>query len=179
IIYVFDQKTFTPWKNQAVSPTVGLYNSLYPECAPSRMWNFEFPNTKEGRNNAYNFLKLIPDGDFVVVRNQVFQAFASNQYASDWLNDELTYGTGNSMYTELKTQGFEEIDSINKVRVFSFVYKKNRSTEHTPKYVYSMGHQDPIYLSVDAYTPDSIGTIISPLFGKAKDWHQLHWQGST
>ena len=179
IFNVIDKNTFTPWRNQVVSPTSGLYGSLYPACAPSRMTNFEFPNTKAGRNLAMQFLRQIPDGNFVVVRNQVTQPIASNQYAIDWLADEITNGLGNSMYTELKNQGFTDIDSINRPRAFNFVYQKNSQQIHAPKFIISQGIYDPITLRVNCITTDSIGYLTSPKIGPAKSWQQLHWRGES
>lgn len=178
IFNVFDKNTFKPWVNQQVGST-GMYNSVAP-CGPtSRKYNFEFPNTPVGRNNAMLFMRLIPDGNFVVVRNQVYQAVASNQYASQWLIDEATYGVGNSMYTELKNAGFEKIDSINKPRVFNFAYKKNGNAVHTPRFIFSDGIYDAINLSVDCVTPRSVSNINSPVIGPAKAWQTMHWRGKT
>ena len=87
--------------------------------------------------------------------------------------------SGNSMYTELKNQGFTDIDSINKPRAFSFVYKKNAQQDHAPEFVISTGIFDPITLSVNCVTTDSIGYIASPKIGAAKEWKMLHWRGST
>jgi Peptidase family C25 len=178
IFNVFDQKTFVPWKNQVVAGA-GLYGSLNPSCAASRMWNFEYPNTPAGRKKALDFLRLIPDGNFVVVRNQALQAYADNQYAADWLGDEATYGVGNSIYTEFKNQGFAMVDSVSRPRAFNFVYKKNRQYEHASKYTLSDGIRDPISLSVDCITPRSTAYITSPKIGPAKTWTQLHWNGTT
>jgi len=179
IFNVIDKNTFIPWKNELVTPTSGLYGSYPPNCAPSRIHNFEFPNTAAGRNLAFQFLSQIPDSSFVVVRNKARQLMAQNEYAAQWLSDELTYGVGNSMYTELKNQGFTDIDSINKPRAFSFVYKKNAQQDHVPKFIISTGIFDPITLSVNCTTPDSIGYIASPKIGPAKEWKKLHWRGSS
>ena len=179
IFNIVDKNTFIPWKNELVTPTSGLYNSYPPNCSPTRVNNFEFPNTAAGRNDALQLLRAVPDGYFVVVRNKPRQLMAQNEYASQWLADEVTYGVGNSMYTELKNQGFAEIDSINKPRAFSFVYKKNAQLEHAPEYIISNGIFDPITLSVNCNTPDSIGYVISPKIGPAKEWKQLHWRGSS
>jgi hypothetical protein len=180
IFNVFDKNTFVPWKNQVVSATSGLYGSLNPACAASRIHNFEFPNDSAGRNRALQFLRsVIPDGNFVVVRNQVLSKMAQNQYAVDWLKDELKYGAGNSMYTELKNQGFADIDSINQPRAFSFVFKKNGQQLHAPKFTFSNGIFDPITLSVNCITTDSSGVISSPKIGPAKSWDQLHWRGAS
>lgn len=179
IFNVFDKNTFKPWKNQVLSPTSGLYGTLYPGCAKSRIYNFEFPNDSAGRNRALQFLRQIPDGDFVVVRNQFYPDVASNQYAANWLNDETVYGAGNSMYSELKSQGFTNIDSINRPRAFNFVYKKSSQADHAPKFIISEGIYDPITMSVNCITKDSVGYIISPKIGPAKDWKQLHWRGAS
>jgi hypothetical protein len=175
---VFDKNTFKPWRNQVVPPASGLYGSGYPGCAESRMHNFEFPNTQIGRNNAMLFLRGIPDSNFVVARF-TFRNGTPNQFASAWLNDEMTYGAGNSLYTELKSHGFLEIDSVNRPRVFSFVYQKNMQLTHAPEYIISNGVFDPITLSVNCITPDSIGYIVSPKIGPAKSWKQLHWRGAS
>lgn len=177
IFNVFDKNTFKPWKNQGTG-SVGMYGSTI--CATGgTSYNFEFPNTAVGRNNALQFLRSIPDGNFVVLRNQVYQAVASNQYAIDWKNDELIYGAGNSMYTELKNQGFTDIDSINKPRVFNLIYKKNAQAVHSTKFIYSQGIYDAINLSVDCISPRFLANIISPKLGPAKSWQQMHWRGKT
>ncbi|MFC0771680.1 putative type IX secretion system sortase PorU2 [Terrimonas alba] len=179
IFNVFDKNTFKSWKNQVVTPTSGLYGSLYPGCAPSRIYNFEFSNDSVGRNRALQFLRLIPDGNFVVLRNQFRSAQNQNQYAIDWLNDEVKYGVGNSIYTELRNQGFTAIDSINRPRAFSLVYKKNAQQEQATQFVLSDGILDPISLSVNCITNDSLGFIISPKIGPAKSWTQFHWRGKS
>lgn len=177
IFNVFDKNTFKPWKNQGTG-SVGMYGSTI--CATGgTSYNFEFPNTAVGRNNALQFLRSIPDGNFVVLRNQVYQAVASNQYAIDWKNDELIYGAGNSMYTELKNQGFTDIDSINKPRVFNLIYKKNAQAVHSTKFIYSQGIYDAINLSADCISPRFLANIISPKLGPAKSWQQMHWRGKT
>lgn len=177
IINVFDKNTFKPWKNEVVSPTSGLYNSTYPGCAETRIHNFEYPNSPEGRNNAMLFLRQIPDSNFVVVRF-FYRNGTVQQFVDEWKNDELVYGAGNSMYAELKNQGFADIDSMNKPRVFSFVFKKNSHDVHEPRYIMSEGIFDAITLSVNCLTTDSIGYISSPMVGPARSWKQLHWRGA-
>ena len=83
------------------------------------------------------------------------------------------------MYTELKNQGFTDIDSMNRPRAFSFVYQKNMQSIHAPEFIISTGIFDPITLSSNCITPDSIGYITSPKIGPAKNWKQLHWRGSS
>lgn len=177
-VNVFDSKTFVPWKNQVVTSTSGLYNSAYPGCAPSRIYNFEFRNNATARKDLVDFLRMIPDGNYVVVRFTVLSN-TTNDYAPQWFNDEVVNGTGNSVYSELKSQGFSDIDSINQLRVFNFVYKKNRAQEHAPKFVFSPTIFDPITMRVTCMTPDSVGIIVSPRMGPAKQWKELHWRGRS
>ncbi|MCR6720916.1 MAG: hypothetical protein NVV59_11620 [Chitinophagaceae bacterium] len=177
VFNVFDEKTFQPWVNQAVGST-GLFGSLIPCAHTSAVWNFEYPNTIDGRNKAMQFLRAIPDGKFVVLRTQVHAQVANNEYAPQWKLDENVYGVGNSLYTELKNNGLIDIDSIDKPRVMNFVYQKNRANEHPPKFVISDGLYDAINLSFDCVTPSAIGTIESPIIGPASSWSQLHWRGS-
>lgn len=176
-INVIDSKTFKPWKNQIVGGG-GLYGSAYPACAPSRMWNFEFRNNAADRKKMLDFLRTIPDGNFVVIRFTIPNG-STNDYAPQWLADEGTYGAGNSIYTELKSNGFADIDSINQLRVFNFVYKKNRGYEHAPQFVFSKDLFNPITLDVSCLTPDSVGVVTSPRMGPAKAWKELHWRGSS
>ena len=124
-------------KTRLVSPTSGLYGSAYPGCAPSRIHNFEFRNTQRRRNAAMIFLRdSIPDGSFVVVRFTP-RSGAVNQYASAWLGDEWTYGAGNSMYTELKNQGFTDIDSSQPSKGFQFCVPEKHAATHPPEFIIS------------------------------------------
>src|SRR5690606_15119409 len=122
--------------------------------------------------------RSIPDGNFVVLRTQVYAAVGSNQYASQWKQDETVYGVGNSLYTELKNNGLIDIDSIDKPRVLNFVYQKNKADVHPPKFIISQGLYDAINLSYDCVPPRAIATLESPVIGPAASWSQLHWRGS-
>jgi hypothetical protein len=48
-----------------------------------------------------------------------------------------------------------------------------------PKYVFSQGIYDKITLTSDVLTPNMYGTITSPLFGPAKQWDKLYWNGTS
>ena len=41
------------------------------------------------------------------------------------------------------------------------------------------GIYDLVSLTKDFKTPDTLGYVTSPLFGRAKAWKQLIWKGST
>lgn len=142
-------------------------------------YNFQFNIADTGvRRRIVNFLDSIPDGHYVVVRNIMETNYPSNAYASDWKNDQQFFGAGNSVYHRLYQQGFTAIDSFNRNRVFAFVYKKNQPQQFSPRYAFSNGIYDQLFFSVDITTTDTVGIIKSPMFGPARQWQELQWQGS-
>ncbi|RYY99636.1 MAG: hypothetical protein EOO11_04290 [Chitinophagaceae bacterium] len=177
IFNVFDGKSFRPLANQNVGST-GMYNSL-PVCSgAARKYNFEFRNDADGRNKARLFLQQIPDGSYVVVRNQPLNTQAGQEYVSNWINDENVYGAGNSLYRSLKGSGFTMIDSIYKPRVFAFVFRKNVPA-YTPAQGVSIDKFDVMSLTTFAPAADSVGTMTSPVFGPAAAWKRLQWDGRS
>jgi hypothetical protein len=178
IFNVFDPVTMQPWLN-AHATDQPQYGSD-PICAENRRYNFQFNllDTSK-RRKIMEFMDIIPDGHFVVVRNTSGTAFSSNTYASTWANDTTYFGSNNSMYHRLLAQGFTDIDSFFMPRSFLFAYKKNRQSEFEPKSIFSVGTGDRITLVFDASTPDTIGHVTSPRFGPARLWKELHWAGSS
>jgi hypothetical protein len=175
---VFEGKSFAPWRNQA-SGSGGLYGSYNPNCALSRNWNFEYPNTKAGRDNARNFIRdSIPDGNFIVMRSIPQSQDNLNQYVSDWIADRTINGNGNTLYDVLKNNGVNVIDSFTSPKAYIAVYKKGDAGFATQQVV-SPGKIEVVNLSVNCKTPDSIGTLVSPLYGPAKAWRQLKWRGAA
>jgi hypothetical protein len=185
VFNVLDSVSLAPWVNNAGPnfPAPGQFGSD-DVCAPDRTWNFQFSvQDTAKRRKMVQFLDMIPDGAYVVVRNMSYYtdaipAFAS-VYASTWANDTTFLGPGNSVYHRLLAQGFTSIDSFYRSRAFIFMYRKNRSATFTPRFTFSDGIYDAITQSVDLVTPDTLGYITSPTFGPAKGWKQLHWRGST
>jgi Peptidase family C25 len=171
---VFDGKSFIPWVN-----TGGQYGSYGPVCAPSRRWNFEFTNDLSGRNKARDFLRTaVQNGNYVVVRN--IPTSTANEYVSNWIADRTAPGNsiGNTLYDELISRGITVIDSLTSPRVFNAVYKKG-DLGFAPVQQLSVGKFDVISTSVNCKTPDSTGTIMSPVYGPAKVWRQLKWRGTS
>ena len=127
---------------------------------------------------------VIPDGAYVMVRSflldpTAFPGFASMlKYAPDWAADTASWGSGQSLYHYLKNAGFATIDSFNRPRQFAFVYRKN-DPSFAPKWVYTAGVFDNATLTVDCPTLDSLGYIISPTFGPAKQWKEMRWRGNS
>lgn len=176
IINVFDPVTLKPWSN-AVGAT-GLYGSDQI-CGMDRITNFQYNILDiNKRNSAIAFLDMIPDSFLVVIRNTSGSGMASNTYASDWLADTSTFGSGKSLYHRMKSQGFAEVDSFNRPRAFIFIYQKNIPA-FGPQWVFSTGILDKVDISTAYRTPDTLGIITSPKFGPALAWKEMHWGGSS
>ena len=177
IFNVLDPVSLKPWKN-VLGGTEGLYGSD-PVCAKDRITNFQYNMLDiNKRKKALAFLDLIPDSFVVVVKNISTPDPNSSTFAPALLADTSTFGSGNSIYNRLKSQGFAEIDSFNRPRAFIFMYQKNIPA-FNPKWIFSQGTIDKIDLISGYTTPDTLGFITSPKFGPAKEWKQMHWRGSS
>ncbi|NJO24957.1 MAG: hypothetical protein HC867_02940, partial [Bacteroidia bacterium] len=178
IINVFDSVTFQPWRNNV--PGGGLYGSG-PLCGTQREYNFHFQlGDTSSRRKAMDFLNnIVPDGSYVSIRSNTAPWDAGNTYAAVWAADTVYYGSGNSLYHTLKNQGFSMIDDFDTTTAFTFVYKKNRQATFAPREIIQENVYEPLLLSVDCPTPDTIGFITSPVFGPAKEWKFLKWRGNS
>jgi hypothetical protein len=179
IFYVFDSVSLNPWFN-ALSGQLGRFGSR-SVCGPNRQWQFQFNFTIADtaiRRKVVEFMDLIPPGAYVVVNN-IFSSQSANVYANQWAADTSYLGTNISIYHRLLEQGFVGIDSINTDKAFIFLYRKNRQSYFTPKYVVSKGISDRISLSTEIITPDTLGFINSPKFGPARAWKRVIWNGSS
>ncbi len=173
---VFDGISFKPWLN---SPG-GLYNSAMNTCGNSRrLYNFEFSDlTRESRRNIVDFLDAIPNGNYIMVRKILDAPYADETFVDTWKSDEQAFGTGNTIYHKLKDAGFAEIDSFNRPRIFIFLYKKG-DKGFTPVYRMSEGIYDRLQMNENIPVRDSVGYIQSPVFGPAKAWKDVRWDGRT
>jgi len=190
VFTVFNPVTFQPWVNTTLDNIApighGLYGSASNNCTPGRQNNFEYRwDSATSRKRAMDFMKdTIPDGYYVVVRSFLldpiaFPTFASMiKYAPEWQTDETIYGPGQSLYHYLKNAGFSQIDSFTKPRNFVLVYKKN-DPSFVPKWIMTEGTYDVVSTSVDCPTADTVGYITSPVFGRAKQWKRLYWNGNS
>ena len=179
IFQVLTPGTFKPVKN-VYSGGVGMYNSILENCGPGREYNFSyFLNSSASRKNVMDFIDQLPDGSYVIVRSNTNPNNAGNTYADVWKSDTTLFGSGNSMYHKLYNQGFVTADSFNRPRAFIFMFRKNDQISFTPRILFSESDGDLISMSVDCYTPDTLGYITSPLFGPAKTWKNIHWRGNS
>ena len=96
----------------------------------------------------------------------------------EWEADTGAFGSNNSMYHRLKSQGFVLIDSFYRPRTFIFMYQKNNPS-FGPDFIFSNGIYDKIELKKNQITPDTLGYITSPKFGPATQWKEMHWRGKS
>ncbi|HMH24629.1 MAG TPA: C25 family cysteine peptidase [Puia sp.] len=185
IFNVFDPVTFRPWLNTTNPSTLqGLYGSVRNDCSPGREYSFEFPYTDTSyRRKLANFMDMIPAGAIVVARSFMVDPVKYPSYlaayATDFHADTVYWGAGNSVYNRFLNQGFAGIDSFSRPRNFSFIYKKDGADAFAPRWIFTLGTTDNTSLSVDVRAPDTTGYILSPAFGPAKQWNQLHWRGQS
>lgn len=178
IFSVLDPVSLKPWLN-TMGGSSGRFGSD-PVCASDRLANFQFNILDSNkRKAALRFLRdTVPSNYIVLVRNISGTNPSSNTYAADWQGDTASLGSGNSLYDELKTQGFVLIDSFYRPRAFIFMYQKDNPA-FNPSFVLSKGIYDKIDLTHNFLAPDTLGFITSPKFGPAKNWKQMHWRGSS
>jgi hypothetical protein len=178
VFNVFDPVTLKAWKNvDANGNNLFLSGSASANCAVARYYNFEFSYmTPESRKLIMNFMDSIPNGYFVVARS--FDSNDPNSFARTWQGDTATYGSNNSLYHRLLGAGMMNIDSINAPKAWIFAYKKN-VPDFVPRYTNTVGIFDRGSLTVTVETPDTLGYITSPVFGPAKSWNSVIWNGSS
>ena len=198
IFNVFDPVTLKPYYNQPVPSTnpyggayggfMGSYNGTCNATGgkTGTEYNFEFSyfdstaaGSPLGRRLMRDFMDWIPDGAIVTVRVILDGPnFQTQPYVNSWIRDSIYYGKGNTAYDRLKTAGFTGFDEYTYPRIWAFVYKKN-TTSFAPQWKLSEGLNDQITLPLEIETPDTLGYIISPVFGPAAAWKQIKWRGST
>ena len=175
---VFNPVTLTAWKDvDANGNNLYLSGSGSANCNSYNYWDFEFSYmTPASRYLAKRFLDSVPNGYYVIVRSFDCDSTGGNSYAATWASDQSIYGTGNSIYNVLKNAGFAGIDSINYPRDWFFVYQKGVSG-FTPVWKLSQGLYDQISQYIYFYNTYYSGSILSPVFGPAKQWGMVHWRG--
>ena len=175
IFNVFDPTSLSPWLNSTTSP---LYGSN-PVCGSERIANFQFNTDQNGRKLAKSFLDSVPNNFIIIARNIYGTDPSSASFAADWDADTTALGVGNTLYDQLKSQGFVLIDSFNRPRAFIFMFQKNNRDDFVPDFIFSEGISDKIVLKKNYTTPDTLGYITSPTFGPAVKWKEMHWRGTS
>jgi hypothetical protein len=183
IFNVFDPVKMKPYFNQANPSTVqngplGFFMGSGSVCAVSRNFNFEFSvMDTTNRRKIRDFLDWVPAGSVVVARYVLDAPYDQNPYAPQWQADAVIYGAGNTMYDRLKAAGFAELDSFNRPRTWSFIYKKNDPT-FTPQWKLS-NQLEMITMNLVVPSLDTLGYITSPKFGPAVSWKEVIWRGKS
>ncbi len=182
IFNVFEPVGLLPLYNQtspstAQSGAQGGFMGSASSCAPKREYNFEFSYLDTaGRRKMRDFMDWVPAGYYVTARLILDQPYSSVPFASDWKNDSLVYGAGNTAYSRFKAAGFTDFDDYSFPRTWAFVYRKN-SNALQPKSLFSAGLGDRITMNSYINLPGSKGYISSPKFGPAKNWKDVKWRG--
>jgi hypothetical protein len=177
--YVYDSATLKPLQNYNTGST-GRFNSQ-PVCqeysgGPFVRGFFEFNLASQAaRKNAVDFLDSIPSGDYVSVSFLGFMAYPAS-FASTWQADQAVYGPGVDLYDKLKALGFTKVDSFTQYIPFVFFYQKGVSS-FTPIQTIGVNPASRITQVVNLQSRADSGSIVSPLFGPAKNWTSLHWRG--
>ncbi len=179
IFNVIDPLTFKPWKNDYTGPT-GLYNSIRATCGTQREYNFQYLFTDSAnRKKAMDFMdNVVPVGAYVIIRSNTHYLASASVFVDKWKDDTTRYGSNNSLYHKFLLAGFSTIDDYNKPRAFNFIYKKG-DPSFVPKFAFSDSIFDPVSLTANCLTPDTLGFITSPKMGPAKEWQDVIWRGSS
>ncbi len=173
---VVDPISLKPWVNNNVNEP-GRFGSQ-PTCQEKTQATFQFNILDQNqRKAAMNFLKdSVPDNFIVVTRMMAGRFIQENTYADTWKADTSSFGSGNSLYHALKSQGFYSIDSFDRPRAFIFLYQKN-NPEFDPVIEFSEGIYDRLHITKPYLSNDSLGYITSPKFGPSVEWKEMHWRG--
>jgi hypothetical protein len=179
IFNVFNPVNFKAWKNvDANGNNLNLSGSGPANCAPSRNWNIEFSYMDAGdRNRMVRFMDSIPNGYFVTVKNIPLNYQSGNTYPADWRADTAIYGSGNSLRDRLLNAGMAIIDSLTTPQAFLFIYKKG-DPSFVPQYKISKDKSTAISLESLCQGPSLSGSFVSPQFGPARKWNNVHWRGT-
>jgi hypothetical protein len=179
VFNVIDSVTFKPWSNvDENNNNLHRFGSRDANCYATRRFNFEFQYlTAAERKLMMDFMDSIPKGSYVIVRS--FDANIPNSLSATWRADTALYGSDNSLYHKLLEAGFVDIDSLNRARAWMLVYKKGENEKFIPRYKYTDKLTEKITMSVDCYTPDTVGYVTSPMFGPAASWKEVRWSGKS
>lgn len=172
LITVFDSISGQPWIWDASTAPAGSY----PPCKNEVLkHNFEFSTTSlESRNQAIDFINSIPDNCYISIRSFSRFNLWVGGIPSDWLEDTLVNGSGNSLYHTLSSLGATVHEEITGEGSFIF-FRKKGDNNYPIHEVYTNNNTEKIIL--DAYFPiyRSEGTIISTVVGPASEWTQFNW----
>ncbi|HTB51716.1 MAG TPA: C25 family cysteine peptidase [Ferruginibacter sp.] len=174
---VYDSATIEPWTNYNVTASNGRFGSqLVCYAPPVHFFEFRYTDAVD-RKYAIDFLDSIPNGKYVSITN-LGRSDNNTTFIADWQADQATLGAGNDLYHKLKALGFTQLDSFTHNIPFLFFYQKNNST-FTPSQFVGTDPTSRIDQAIPVLSSLDSGSILSPLFGPAKNWTSLHWRGKS
>ena len=176
--YVFDGNSLDAWENVA-SGGFGKYGSWPPNCngsAPRKFFEFPYNLSTSYRKSAMDFIDLIPNGSYIAITN--LGQTANLSFIDTWKSDTALYGSNNSLYHKLKQLGFNKIDSFTKNIPFIYFCKKGNAS-FIPIQNVGLNSTAPISSEIDLIKKEKNGVIESPVFGPAKTWEYLRWNGKS
>ncbi|MCF3107834.1 C25 family cysteine peptidase [Niabella sp. CC-SYL272] len=174
--YVIDNRKMKVWENVDLG-TSGMYGSVRPIPAQSNTIPtfFQFKvRTAQERKNVMDFIDLIPKDFFVVITNS---PMLPNVLPSEWLADESVYGTGNTLYHKLVKEGVTVLDQIKTDAPFIIFLQKGSG--RALKQRLGAAKEDKLVESVSVNTLFHDGRLETPVFGVAKAWDKLIWDGNS
>ncbi len=176
-IVVIDSITGLPWLN-AWEGTGGSAPKCVANPAPDfKRQMFEFyTNTLESRNNAIRFIDSIPNGNYIMIKNLIYNSVWDQSTINEWKEDEQVNGTGKSLYHTIRNLGFNEIDQFTSKKVFAFFMKKGYPATAVQEVSDSVSKIE-LYATFDSY-PDS-GRVNSTIVGPALEWKTFLWNYSA
>ena len=170
-IIVIDSITGLPMPNIDYGGGVGTWGSKY--CNRTNLY-FEFNYlTAAGRKSIMNFLDSIPNGNYVAIYPHIG---TGQVYAKHYMNDTLINGSGNSLYHQLKSFGFTQIDSFTRNKPWIFWFRKGMGSSYVQQYMAADSTQ---IISPTFSIPfkDKQGAMNSTEIGPSVKWKQLQRKG--
>lgn len=167
-----------PVTAQPVPNSGGDYLSIPPCFSGTRnIKQFEYSlKTAASRKRAADFIDSIPDGHYVIVTNFLYDegGFWTGTVVDDWAGDVSLYGETSTLYYKLKQLGFEQIDSFNRKRVFTFITKKNDPSFENITQI-SVEPEELLAASFNIYSRAKKGSVSSVIVGPSRKWKTLLW----
>ncbi|WP_300601180.1 C25 family cysteine peptidase [Niabella sp.] len=174
--YVIDNRRMKAWINVDLG-TSGMYGSVRPIKAQDNTVPtfFQFKvKTPQDRKTVMDFIDLIPKDFFVVMTSS---PMLPNVLPSEWLSDASVFGTGNTLYNKLVKEGVTVLDQIKTDAPFIIFLQKGSG--RPLKQALGAIATDQLIESVTVKTLFHEGSLKTPVFGVAKAWDKLAWDGNS
>ncbi len=137
--------------------------------------------TAANRNTAMNFLRSIPDGYYISIKNIIYSGnyVPATMSPIAWQADTNIYGSQNSLYHALKDIGFTDIDLTTTTARNTFLFFRKKGNNTFPVYQKVSAGDEKIMLDLTIETQLDSGFVRSTVIGPAARWETAHWQVSS